>query len=178
MWYLRPLTDESIEFLHERVLEADPNAEDGYSSRGLAGASMERATEDFFNETQYEGIYEKTAALVQGIINFHPFTDGNKRTALLASTFFLFFHGYKFNIIREDILRTFVGIAKEEISDIEEISEWVEKNTSRLGFPTRFLMFAIRFNFEEIDLVSILGGTGIVTRILERMEKAWPEETD
>lgn len=52
MWYIRPLTEESIVFLHERVLENDPNAEEGYSNKGLIGACMDRAVSDFYGETQ------------------------------------------------------------------------------------------------------------------------------
>ncbi|MFP4006225.1 MAG: type II toxin-antitoxin system death-on-curing family toxin [Candidatus Hadarchaeia archaeon] len=162
--------------MHERVLENDPNVEEGYSNKGLIGACMDRAVSDFYGETQFEGIYDKTAALIQGLINFHPFVDGNKRTALLSSIFFLFFHGHKFSIIREDILNTFRGIAKEEIDDFDTISRWVERNTTSFNIAIRTVLLAVRIQNEKIDLVSIFGGSGVISKILNGMEKAWPED--
>lgn len=176
MWYVRSLTEESLHFLHERVVEEDPNAGKGYTSKGLVGPCMDRAVVNFYGETQYEDIYERTAALIQGIINFHPFTDGNKRTALLAAYFFLFFHGYRLDIVYEEVIGTFVDIANEEISEVKDIADWVKRNTRRLGRVRRFLVFIIRLRTEEIDLESTLGEANIATYFLTRIEEVWPED--
>ncbi len=174
MWYVRPLTEESIHFLHERVLEQDPNAEKGYTSKGLVKPCMDRAMYCYYGEVQYENVYERTAALIQGIINFHPFTDGNKRTALLSAYFFLLFHGYKLDIVFEKVLDTFIDIANERISDIEDIADWVEENTKSTGLIPRFLSFILRLTQERIDVKTTLAETNLVTLLLMRMEEEWP----
>jgi len=174
MVIIRPLTKDSIDFLHDKVIKQDPNAEPGYSSESLIGVSMERAMSSYYGEIQYKGIFEKTSALIHGIITFHPFTDGNKRTALLAAYWFLLVHGYKFRIMREDILKTFVSIAKDEICDIEDISRWVEKNTKKMGLGRRFLLFLVRAKRKEIDIDFILTVGRIVSPFLQKIEDNWP----
>lgn len=176
MWYVRPLTEESLHFLHERVLEEDPKAEKGYTSKSLVGPCMERAIGDFYDKTQYEDIHERTAALIQGIINFHPFTDGNKRTALLTAYFFLNIHGYRLTLTKEKVLDKFIDIANEKTSDIKDIANWLKTNSKQRGIPFRLLSLYLRFRNERIDLVSMLGETGLVTLLLKTIGKVWPEK--
>ena len=48
----------------------------------------------FGSEPKYETPLEKAACLLEAIARLHPFTDGNKRTALLTAYSFLQFEGY------------------------------------------------------------------------------------
>ena len=40
----------------------------------------------------------RASAIFYSFVSFHPFADGNKRTSLVATSFFLFMNGYQFDI--------------------------------------------------------------------------------
>ena len=72
----------------------------------------------------YNNHYEKAACLMQEIIRRHPFTDGNKRTALLAACSYLKINGINVNINIEDV-NMFPNIASNPDKDhVKQISEW------------------------------------------------------
>lgn len=178
MWLERPLTRESFKILHKWVMKNDSNAEKGILSEGLIQGSMDNAIGDYYGEKQYEGIFKKTAVLIHSIVTFHPFVDGNKRTALLSSFFFLLFHGYVFNIVKEEVIQILIDIANGELDDIEKISDWLREHSKEFDFSERILMFFIRMIQREIDLsrlerVDLF--SKIVENILEGMEEEWPE---
>ncbi|KXA95495.1 hypothetical protein AKJ65_01625 [candidate division MSBL1 archaeon SCGC-AAA259E19] len=174
----RPLTEESIKILHKWVLKNDPNAEKGILSEGTIQGSIDRAQGDFYGEEQFEDIFEKTAVLIHSIVMFHPFIDGNKRTALISSFFFLLFHGYGLNIVKEEIIRILIDIADGEIEDIHTTAEWLRKHSKEFGLRSKALLFLYRIFNSEIDLSPLeeFGALSkIMNGILSEMEKEWPE---
>jgi death-on-curing protein len=66
----------------------------------------------------------KTAALMHGIIKNHPFVDGNKRTAITASSIFLLRNGYKLETSNEELEQFTLKVASKDVS-IEEIAGWL-----------------------------------------------------
>ncbi len=89
-------------------------------------------------QERYDDVYKKSACFLEGIIRLHPFTDGNKRTALITTVAFLQFNGYELNLKRvtSDYL---VKIAenksrseKEIESLIIEISIWLMERTKKI----------------------------------------------
>lgn len=77
----------------------------------------------------YPHILQRAAVLFQSIIIFHPFVDGNKRSALLATNFYLHWNGYKFVIpFNADDFTKEVAQNKHTLNDI---LEWLKKNTRR-----------------------------------------------
>jgi len=69
------------------------------------------------------------AAYAFGISANHPFVDGNKRTALLASFAFLDVNGLEVTASQEDAYLTILGLAGGEISE-EQLAQWFEANTA------------------------------------------------
>ena len=49
------------------------------------------------NTGYYEDIFQVASALMESLINNHPFHDGNKRVAVQATLYFLSKNGLKFN---------------------------------------------------------------------------------
>ncbi|HKI97426.1 MAG TPA: type II toxin-antitoxin system death-on-curing family toxin [bacterium] len=63
------------------------------------------------------------AAYAYGIAKDHPFLDGNKRTAWLASRAFLARNGFSFDAVDDDIVETMVRLASGAI-DEEGLTSW------------------------------------------------------
>ena len=68
------------------------------------------------------------AAYGYGIARNHPFIDGNKRTALVASRTFLLINGSQITAAPEDRLRTFLGLASGTIGE-DELADWFRKHS-------------------------------------------------
>lgn len=82
-----------------------------------------------FLEKQKEtklGKYKKLAYLVRDILVDHPFSDGNKRTAM----FLAFAEENKKQVDRELLLQQIISIDKNNLTNIRNI-EWRLKNAIR-----------------------------------------------
>lgn len=71
---------------------------------------------------------ELAAALCAGIAKNHGFIDGNKRTALFATAFFLEKNGLSLVSDTADTVFMMKGISSGEISE-EELRDWIGHNT-------------------------------------------------
>ncbi len=67
------------------------------------------------------------AAYAFGIAKNHPFIDGNKRTAFVATELFLMDNGFALTASDEDALMTMLRLAAGEMSE-EEYAGWLRMN--------------------------------------------------
>ena len=64
----------------------------------------------------YDNIFLKASCILEGIIRWHPFADGNKRTSLVATIFYLNQNGHGFALALNAVRYT-ITIAKNEKID-------------------------------------------------------------
>jgi prophage maintenance system killer protein len=76
-----------------------------------------------------KSIYRSNAILVRGIIVYHPFLDGNKRTTVETVAKRFAEQGIKCDV--EALTRNLINIAKNNISDINKIERKLRKCTSK-----------------------------------------------
>jgi len=135
-----PLPETVIKFLHIVILTTYPDTTSGYMQESMIGGCMDYAMTKTFGYEPFKDLITKASVLLHSIITFHPFVDGNKRTALLATFFFLLFNGYHFHIPLDaaDFTRQ---IALEKIPKIEIVAAWLSKNVRkrRIAFAYRLL---------------------------------------
>ena len=105
-----PIDEEWLKTLYDVLIKIYSNTERPIISgfpivldydEGLLSACVERSQTTVFGKAVYPHILQKAAALMHSIINFHPFVDGNKRAALLATNFYLHWNGYKLKIPKD-----------------------------------------------------------------------------
>jgi death-on-curing protein len=58
-----------------------------------------------------------SAAYLFGLVKNHPFIDGNKRTAFLATDVFLALNGWSIEATQEEIITFVLGVAASEIDE-------------------------------------------------------------
>jgi death-on-curing protein len=75
-------------------------------------------------------LYELAAAYGFGIAKNHPFVDGNKRVAFLASAVFLELNGREFIASELEVVLTFTELAAGNISEAQ-LAAWLKKNSRR-----------------------------------------------
>ena len=119
------LTLNTVKNLHEVVIKH--GGERGIKSEGSLIACLDRPFTNFYGDNPYPTIFDKAYALLYSMAGpFHPFTDGNKRTALLVTSYFLRVNGYEFNY-PEDSYEFIKSIARNKIKSKKKISKWIEK---------------------------------------------------
>lgn len=66
------------------------------------------------------------AAYASGIIQDHPFVDGNKRTAFVVASVFLLDHGYDISADDAEIVTTVMALASGHITEAD-FAAWLRK---------------------------------------------------
>ena len=99
---------------------------EGFGGNLRTGSSLDYALDK--QENKRIGPYKKLAYLLRAILVDHPFSDGNKRTAMFVSH--VFAREYKKQVDREMLLYQIVSIAKNNIHDIRKIERRI-KNAIR-----------------------------------------------
>lgn len=62
-----------------------------------------------------------------GVAKNHPFVDGNKRAALLATGLFLYFNGYKLTATQADTTVTMLSVAAGELTE-DAFAAWLRQH--------------------------------------------------
>lgn len=75
-------------------------------------------------------MFDLAAAYAFGIASNHPFLDGNKRVAFVASATFLRLHGFSLTAAMEERVATFLRLAAGEI-DEPTLAAWLRTNSVR-----------------------------------------------
>lgn len=108
--------------MHSRQI-AEHGGEAGVRDRGLLESAWARPQ----NIEAYEpdaDIARLAASLAFGIAKNHPFIDGNKRTALVATRTFLVLNGVELRAEPVDKYITFLSLAEGRISE-DDLAEWL-----------------------------------------------------
>ena len=75
--------------------------------------------------------FDLAAAYAFGLARNHPFIDGNKRIALIASFTFLALNGWEVEAEETATVLVFVDLAAGEI-DEKQLARWLEANSRRV----------------------------------------------
>jgi len=97
----------------------------GMRDNGLLESALSRPRNLF--EHGEPSLPELAAAYMSGIVNNHPFVDGNKRAGFLAGTAFLELNGIRFTATETDAVQIVFGLASGQISE-EQLARWIFEN--------------------------------------------------
>jgi len=118
------LLKEAVLAMHSRQL-AEHGGGEGLRDDGLLQSALQRPLDKFaYSEPD---LFDLAAAYAYGIARNHPFVDGNKRTALVASRTFLLINGYQIGASKEDRLKTFLALADGTLTE-EQLASWFREN--------------------------------------------------
>jgi death on curing protein len=115
------------------------------NSGGLAGENnlglLESALQHIQNDFYYPELHHKLTHLMFSINKFHAFSDGNKRSSIALSAYFLELNGYEFMV-------------KKFVLEMENIAVWLAEgkiSKDLLGELIESLIYEDNFN-EELKL--------------------------
>lgn len=125
------LDAETVIELHELILKY---------SNGLSGVRnmnlLKSPLEAIKNDTYYPNFNEKLAFLLYSFVKNHPFTDGNKRTAIVICALFMSINGYddrEVNIfaVWGELMALNIASGNMNLEEIKESSEFLLRLTRK-----------------------------------------------
>ena len=100
----------------------------GIRDENLLASAVNTPFQTFMGNELYPSIYDKAAQLCYGIANNHPFTDGNKRTALHSMYVYLIINGFDIIASQQDVENMIIDIAAGNMTNTELV-QWLQKNS-------------------------------------------------
>jgi len=116
----------------------------GYMSEGMVEGCLERAMTYVYKYQPFPKLFLKAGAILYSFITFHPFVDGNKRTAFESTRIFLRLNGHELVVQKKEGINFTRAIADGKITKVEEITEWLKEHSKRkIGYL--FNSFLLKF---------------------------------
>jgi death-on-curing protein len=109
------LSIENILSIHTRMI-SDFGGMPGVADQGLLESAVSMPAAGFGGELLHESLPAMAAAYLFHICKNHPFFDGNKRVAVVASEIFLNINGMQLDVDNEELKQLCLGVAAGEIS--------------------------------------------------------------
>jgi len=75
-------------------------------------------------------LHDLATAYAHGIVQNHPFLDGNKRTGFLVAATFLEVNGIEFTALEADVVVATLALADKKMSE-GEYSSWLRANSRK-----------------------------------------------
>ena len=114
-------------------INADLTGADLLRDAGLLASAVGRPAQTVFGEDAYPDVYTKTAALFESLACNHAFTDGNKRTAVVAAIAMLNWNGLDFIASDSDVVDVAVAVAEHQL-DVPKLAEFFRRYSVPLDY--------------------------------------------
>lgn len=126
---MRYLTVEEVAEINMELTEADL-----LRDAGLLASAVGRPGLIVFGEEAYPTVFGKVAALFESLVCNHTFTDGNKRTAVVAAIHMLNWNGYELVATQDEVIAVAKDAAVHQ-TDMAKITEFFEAHARPLEYP-------------------------------------------
>ena len=125
------INEELINIIHHYVV-TKLTADEGVIYSGTITGCIDKVFSELYGERKYEGIEDRAGAILHSIVHGHSFTDGNKRTGLLTTYFFLLFNGKILKIPKDcaEFLEKMADAKNPNAPTETDAIEWIKKHTT------------------------------------------------
>jgi death on curing protein len=113
------LTVAEVVAIHHYQIE-EHGGEHGMLNQGALEAAVFRPQTGYYND-----LSEEAAALLESLVNNHPFVDGNKRVGFAAMHTFLLVNGFDFDISTNAAFAFFMKALTEGKFRFSLLHEWI-----------------------------------------------------
>ena len=117
------LSKQQILLLHSQLI-SETGGSDGLRDVGLLESAINSPFRQFGNEDLYPTIQQKASRLCFGLVNNHPFIDGNKRIGAHVMLVFLALNGIELEYTQYELSSTILKLASSEIS-YQQLTRWI-----------------------------------------------------
>lgn len=131
---MKYLSKEELVAINQLVLKRANNQLIGVQYPQGLDLVIEQPQQVIFGRELYPNLWIKAAFVIQKITKKHIFTDGNKRTAILAGLIFLEMNGYKLEFSADAGEEIVLGVTNS--ADTEEtmlsLAEWLKSHAKNV----------------------------------------------
>jgi death-on-curing protein len=121
----RAVTLEDLVFIHSAAVARYGGAS-GVRDAGSLEAAVSRPYASLSGQEMFPDPFVKAAALMESIIQRHPFVDGNKRTGTASAVYLLRRRGYRLTgVTNADLVDLALSVAAHRMG-VEELGAWFE----------------------------------------------------
>ena len=117
--------------LHALVID-ETGGSHGVRDVNLLQSIVHKPQARFSGRELYRGVFLKAAVLLEAVVNYHAFIDGNKRTGLVAAGRFLFINRYELIASNKELEALALAVAVKRI-DVQAIATWLKKHSKKLA---------------------------------------------
>ena len=123
----RWISKHALLLLHAESL-AEHGGGAGMRDEGLLDSALARPLNlSVYGDPDFAAL---AASYGAGVAKNHPFVDGNKRAALLATGLFLYVNGYKLTASQADTTRTMLTVAAGDLTE-DTFAAWLRQHARR-----------------------------------------------
>lgn len=122
---MKILTRDDIIQIHE-MLANETGGSRGLKDEALLDSALQAPYQTYAGEDLYNGLVSKAAKLGHGIINNHPFVDGNKRVGVLTMLTFLEINGFRMKLTDNELIELTINLANGSLS-LENLDYYINK---------------------------------------------------
>jgi len=115
--------------MHSRILQVS-GGEPGFLNLGAVASALYRC--EWGPLLGLPNVERRTAFLVRGLCQDHPFVDGNKRTAWMAGLVFLRENVMAVSASEEARISLMVGLARDTLG-VDEVEAWFATHGHKLN---------------------------------------------
>ena len=117
------LSKQQIIAMHH-TLVVETGGLDGLRDEGLLDSAIAAPFQTFDSTELFQSIQQKAARLACGLVQNHPFLDGNKRIAAHTMLVFLALNGISLFYTQDELASVFLKTAAGEV-DYDDLLQWV-----------------------------------------------------
>jgi len=128
---MKYLTSEQVLFIHARLI-AETGGSHGVRDLARLESAVARPQAAFGGNELYPDVFLKAAALLDSLINNHPFVNGNKRTGITAAALFLLANGRQLTSNPAE-LEEFTLQAATSHPDLPILADWLHRRSQNTG---------------------------------------------
>jgi death-on-curing protein len=127
---MKYLTAEQVLFIHARLI-AVTGGSHGVRDLSLLESAVARPQATFEGKELYPDVFLKVAALLDSLVNNHPFVDGNKRTGITTSALFLRANGWRLTADNSGLEEFILQVATSHL-EISAIADWLRRQCRKM----------------------------------------------
>ena len=132
MYYLKKLT---LIAINKNVIKRSKKGSSGVQYPEGLDVVIEQPKQVVFGHELYPNVWLKAAYKKKKITKKHIFVDGNKRTALVATTFFLLKNGYDLKFNDDEGFKFILAVTNSDDSEknMKYAADWLKAHSKKLN---------------------------------------------
>jgi len=118
---------QAVLVIHARIID-ETGGSHGLRDVGRVESAVSAPKQSFAGDEVYSGLFAKAAVLFKKLASYHPFVDGNKRTAIATASRFLCKNGYRLSVSQKKMVAFTVRVVEDGL-EIDAIAEWLKEHS-------------------------------------------------